>query len=73
VIGDRLSRAQGGMEPCSPGEPEFSGPRPTYEMAERLRAIPYGDLGAMHQLVRKVGLPAHLDAKLRILLRARPY
>jgi hypothetical protein len=63
----------GGKEPKAPGKPEFSGPRPTYEIAERSRAVSCGGLAAVHQLVREVGLPGLIDEQLGILKRARPY
>ena len=63
----------GGAEPRSAGKPEFSGPRPTYEMAERIEAISYGGIGVLHDLVRQVGLPEQLDAQLDLLKRHRPY
>lgn len=72
-IAKRLEPLIGGTEPKQEGQPEFSGPRPTYELAERSRAIPYGGIGAIHQLVRNVGLPERIDSQLEILKRARPY
>lgn len=72
-ITERLKPFIGGTEPMREGRPEFSGPRPTYELAQRTRAVPCGGLPAIHQLVREVGLPAMLDAELGILKRARPY
>ena len=72
-IDARLSEAEGGMEPRDDGQPEFSGPSPTYEIAERVSAVPYGGLAVMHQLVRAVGLPERIDAGLGILQRAHPY
>ena len=70
---ERLAPLIGGTEPKQDGRPEFNGPRPTYELAERTRAIPYGGIGAVHQLVRDLGLPELLDSRLGILKRARPY
>jgi Transposase DDE domain group 1 len=61
------------MEPRSAGEPEFSGPQPTYEISERQQAITCGGLGALHILVRNVGLPEQIDTTLKVLKRARPY
>src|SRR5690606_25766075 len=42
-------------------------------MSERTRAVPYGGLAAVHQLVRQAGLPEMIDSQLGILKRARPY
>lgn len=69
----RLAPLIGGKEPKQEGQPELSGPRPTYEIAERVRAVPCGGIAAVHQLVRDVGLPQLIDARLGILKRARPY
>jgi len=72
-IDERLGQFEGGAEPRQPGQPEFSGPRPTYEIAERVQAVACGGLAAIHQLVRKIDLPGCIDEKLGILRRARPY
>ncbi|HWL40178.1 MAG TPA: IS1380 family transposase [Gemmatimonadaceae bacterium] len=69
----RLAPLIGGKEPKVAGKPEFSGPRPTYEIAERIRAVPCGGIAAVHQLVRDIGLPRLIDTRLGILKRARPY
>jgi hypothetical protein len=47
--------------------------RRNYEMSERVRAVTCGGLPAMHDLVRRVGLPEMIDQQLGILKRARPY
>lgn len=70
----RLRRAEGGQPPRGDGSrPEFRGGAARYEGAERLRAMPYGGLGAMHDLAGRVGLVAALDAHLNILKQPRPY
>ena len=69
----RLAPLMGGKEPKKPGSPEFNAPRAKYEIAERVRAVTYGGLPAMHDLVRGVGLPEAIDQQLGILKRARPY
>lgn len=63
----------GGTEPRQEGRPEFSGPRPTYEIAERARAVSCGGIAGIHHLLRSVGLPELIDSQLKILKRARPY
>lgn len=68
----RLDRALGGMEPRSDA-PEFSTRQVYYEMAERTRAVGVGGLGAIHQMVRGLGLVERLDANLNLLKRHRPY
>lgn len=69
----RLAPLIGGTEPRQAGRPEFSGPRPTYQMAGRSRAVACGGIGAIHYLIRQLGLPELLDCGLGILKRARPY
>jgi hypothetical protein len=69
----RLDELIGGKEPEKPGSPEFNGPWANYEIAERVRAVPCGGLAAMHDLVRRLGLPAAINTQLGILQRARPY
>jgi hypothetical protein len=69
----RLAPLIGGTEPRQPGQPEFSGPQPTYELAMRSRAVACGGISAMHHLVRRIGLPELIDSELGILKRARPY
>jgi len=72
-IRDRLAPFEGGTAPRREGQPEFSGPRPTYEIADRTRGVPYGGLPAIHQLVRELDLPGRIDAELGVLRCARPY
>jgi len=72
-IKTRLAPFIGGKEPREEGQPEISGPRPTYEIAERTQAVACGGIAAVHQVVRDVGLPQLLDQQLGILKRARPY
>ena len=69
----RLAPFSGGEDPLVDGQPELSAPRPTYEMAERTRAISCGGVPAMLALAKDVGLPQAIDAQLNILQRARPY
>jgi len=71
-IDRRLEQAIGGMEPRSDG-PEFSTERVYYEMADRTRAISVGGIGVVHRMVVSIGLPAHIDAALRLLKCYRPY
>jgi hypothetical protein len=57
----RLAPLIGGTEPRQHGTPEFHGPQPTYEVAERSAAVSCGGLGAIHRMVRRIGLPQLLD------------
>jgi len=69
----RLAPLMGGTDPKQPGRPEFSGPRPTYELVSRTHAIGCGGIGMIHELVRRLRLPEKIDAALGVLKRARPY
>ncbi len=71
-IDRRLNQALGGMAPLGDG-PEFTTRRVQYEMAGRTRAIGVGGIGVIQQLVHGVGLAEHIDDKLSLLKRHRPY
>jgi len=55
------------------GRPEFTTETVCYEMAERMQAISAGGLGAIHQLVNRVGLREAIDENLSLLKIHRPY
>jgi hypothetical protein len=60
--------------PISVGNgPEFGTKKIHYEVSERTQAITCGGIGAIHQLVHKVGLVKAIDEGLPILKRHRPY
>ena len=44
-----------------------------YEMADRIRAIDCGGIGAFHLLAQRVGLVRRLDENLMLLKRHLPY
>jgi len=67
-IARRLKPAEGGRAPRGSG-PELAARTIRYETSDRVRAIPCGGIGAMHQLARKVGLVDALDTRLPILKR----
>ena len=71
-IATRLAAAEGGQQP-RPGGSEFSAGTIHYEIADRNHAISCGGIGAIHQLVNKVGLVKAINRGLRILERRRPY
>jgi hypothetical protein len=71
-IATRLAAAEGGQQP-RPGGAEFSAGTIHYEIADRNHAISCGGIGAIHQLVNKVGLVEAINRGLRILERHRPY
>jgi hypothetical protein len=68
----RLKAAEGGQEPRGSG-PELAAQTIHYETSSRIHAIPCGGIGAIHQLVRRIGLADALDSRLPILQRRRPY
>jgi hypothetical protein len=71
-IASRLKEAEGGMKPRGDG-PEFSAPRAHYEISERVHATSFGGIGAVHNLVRSLGLPELIDEWLPLLKQFRPY
>lgn len=71
-IARRLEKVEGGRPARAKG-PEFSGRGRRYEVAERTRAIPYGGLPLLHELVRKLGLVDKIDEQLEVLRQHRPY
>jgi hypothetical protein len=54
-------------------KPMFTASNIQYELGERGRGIGYGGLGAMHLLVRKLGLADAIDRRLRLLKIHLPY
>lgn len=44
-----------------------------YELSDRARAIGCGGIGAIHLLAQRVGLPAAIDAQLKLFKRHLPY
>ena len=72
-IEKRLELLVGGTEPRVEGRAEFTRHRPAYDIAERTRAIACGGIGAIHQLVRSVGLAEQIDERLLVLKQPKPY
>jgi hypothetical protein len=68
-IVDRLERALEGRG----DKPMLSARNIGYEVGEKTRAIAHGGMGAMHLLVKKVGLAERIDEKLSLLKQHRPY
>jgi hypothetical protein len=74
AIALRLKKFEGGRDPRGLGHrPEFRTGRTVYDVAERVQAMPYGGIGAMHDLVHHLGLPEAIDRGLRIFKFHRPY
>jgi hypothetical protein len=68
-IEKRLDKSD--LSGCS--KPMFTAGNILYEIGERGRGIGYGGIGAMHLLVRKLGLAAAIDRRLHLLKVHLPY
>ena len=53
--------------------PMLSAKNINYELADRDRAVACGGIGAIHLLIRQVGLPEAIDQNLHLLKRHLPY
>lgn len=71
-IKNRLKKAKEGLTPLGLG-PEFSARKITFEIHDRINAIPCGGIGAIHQLACRLGLFAAINARLGLLKVRRPY
>lgn len=54
-------------------QPVFTASNIRYEIADRDRGIAHGGIGALHLLVRRIGLIKAIDDKLHLLKQHRPY
>lgn len=68
----RLDEVRRNPAACGKG-PEFGAKKIHVEASERVQAIPYGGIGAIHQLTHNVGLVENINTNLRILQRHHPY
>jgi hypothetical protein len=68
----RLEPAQGGRPPLGDG-PELAAQTIKFETSSRAHAIPCAGIGAIHQLVDRVGLVRAINERLPILRMHRPY
>jgi len=68
-LSKRLERRQWPAQ----SKPMFGARDISYEMADRVRAIDCGGIGAFHQLARRTGLIGAIDEKLHVLKRHLPY
>lgn len=79
IIRNRKQRIERRLEGRSPGrEPEVGSPVMSasnihYEMAEKGQGIGCGGIGAVHQLVGRLGLPQEFDRRLNLLKLYAPY
>lgn len=67
----RLEKAQ--RRRSDSGRPCLPATTVTYEVAERVSAMPHGGLAAVHQLVRSTGLVDRLDERVAVLKVHQPY
>ncbi len=65
----RLERKQYADQP----RPMFKARNIRYEMADRIRAIDCGGIGAFHLLARNSGLTKAIDSRLMLLKQHKPY
>jgi len=61
------------LRPGDGDRPVLSGQLPRYEMSDRVTATRAGGVGAIHALVRRIGLPQAIDERLHLLKRHQPY
>ena len=53
--------------------PVMSGGAPSYEVSDRIAATKAGGLGAIHTMVKRLGLSKAIDKRLKLLKRHQPY
>jgi hypothetical protein len=77
IIRNRKQRIARRLDPerawSNQPEPMMAASNIHYEMAEKGRAINCGGLGAVHLMVKKLGLPKEIDQRLFLLKRHLPY
>ena len=61
------------LRPGDGDQPVLSGRLPRYEMSDRVTATRAGGVGAIHALVRRLGVPQAIDERLHLLKRHLPY
>jgi hypothetical protein len=54
-------------------QPMFSASNIQYELSDRTRAVSYGGIGLVHQLVGEIGLAEAIDRRLHLLKIHLPY
>ena len=55
------------------GGPVLQGDGIRYELAEKTKAIACGGIGAIHRMVKRLGLPERIDDAVKLLKRHHPY
>lgn len=69
----RIERQLGLAVKVNEGGPVFSADNIRYELADRTKAIGHGGIGAIHRMIRKVGLAKRIDAAIELLKIHKPY
>ena len=69
-IASRLRRARRRVDG---GWPDLPAGKVSYEISDRVRAVPHGGLGVVHQLVQELDLPGRIDENVHVLKVHRPY
>jgi len=71
-IARRLA-GRGEVHRTDEGSPVMSASNIHYEMAGKAQGMSYGGIGAIHQMVRNMGLVQELDGRLGLLKLYAPY
>jgi len=69
AIKRRLEKKQFAEQP----QPIMTGQNIDYEMGEKTRAMSYGGIGAIHKMVKQIGLDQEIDNRLDLLKVHLPY
>jgi hypothetical protein len=69
----RIQRRLNARRDTATARPIFSARNIDYDVSHRDRAIAHGGIGAIHQLVQRLGLPQAIDERLRLLKIHLPY
>ncbi len=69
----RRLEGRGQVHAIDEGSPVLAGSNIHYEFSEKIQGMNYGGIGAIHQMVRKIGLVEDLDKRLNLLKLYAPY
>jgi len=77
ILGKRKRRIERRLDPrrawSNQAEPMMKAANIHYQMSDRNRGINCGGIGAMHMMVKKLGLADEIDARVHLLKRHLPY
>jgi hypothetical protein len=59
--------------PADCSRPVIAGSNIRYEISDRIEAMPCGGIGLIHEMVRSIGLAAHIDERVHVFKRHFPY